>query len=976
VVKVNMENSSHCHEIESYTLNALELCFPVPQKVKIKPFLTDYTYNQVLLGHSLGKQVKKLEARFDKTLLFAVMGIWSGQLFRAKFDCVYGFNSADNFRKYIIAKTNAKSHQKLVCSLIKMDKLAQIDLEHDNMVKSYEDNDIVSMHKSVKAVMRFAGKSYVPKSTRVINDEGHVSQSYIEERNCFKKYFCKLMQGSPSKFSEVIDTERKCDKDRYKDISEKSWMAIPSPTDVQCMKLLANANKACGENRIVGAVDKVFPHTMLNISYPLIVKTYVRLQPSIQYKGGMIHEIFKGKGHHFMCASYRDVLLANDSGKQLSKSIRRKLIPRAKQLVFSSQYGGGFNGGETSFTHLYVRIILDTCRAMNISSAILFLDVVTAFAMMLRRTVFDLDEGDEAWFHKLSSSGFSKEDILAIKETVCAIAPWEIDSNGNLIVCSDEHLVSINVRLSKYWYTNTWMTVEGTDGVFTTNVGCLAGTPLADLLFTVSVARILYVYRKSINADKLTSTININGVDHILDDASFVDDCAIPVVDSAINIANKVCSIAEVAYKTFKCFNLDLNFSRGKSECVLSLCGKGKKKAMQSLFKAGNKVSFVGIKGEQICLLFVKSYKHVGTKIPFDSTYGEEVSTRCAIMRSGTAKFQKQILKNRSICVNKRLFMLQVYILTKGTFQSCTWHHLPLNTFKKFNGCILDMYRKASGHYHGNKLGYDVINDVDLLYKYEMMCPETIIRIARLGLFCRLLVKAPPPLLALVLESSALSGSWGEEVQRDLKWLELDPAFTSCKMFSFAQWQSAIIENPKAFKKRVNKYARTRIANVPNHESVTKNDGTKSGTDLSCVYCEYQCMTLQQLNLHMFKKHQVKNMWRHYVGDLTYCRICMKQFHTRERLLNHVRYKSKVCRVNMLLHGPICDEINSTEHDQQCTEANVLLQQQSRRRAHAVDPVVQLTGPSMILGVDEHQSGQRRLGNGHNYFGGATGSPN
>ena len=119
---------------------------------------------------------------------------------------------------------------------------------------------------------------------------------------------------------------------------------------------------------------------------------YVRLQPSIQYKGGMIHEIFKGKGHHFMCASYRDVLLANDSGKQLSKSIRRKLIPRAKQLVFSSQYGGGFNGGETSFTHLYVRIILDTCRAMNISSAILFLDVVTAFAMMLRRTVFDLDE--------------------------------------------------------------------------------------------------------------------------------------------------------------------------------------------------------------------------------------------------------------------------------------------------------------------------------------------------------------------------------------------------------------------------------------------------------------------------------------------------------------------------------------------------------------------------------------------------------
>ena len=126
----------------------------------------------------------------------------------------------------------------------------------------------------------------------------------------------------------------------------------------------------------------------------------------------------------------------------------------------------------------------------------------------------------------------------------------------------------------------------------------MAGTPLADLLFTVSIARILYVFRKSLVEDQLTSQLNINGNTHNMDDASFVDDGAIPVCASAHEIVSKVLSISGVAFRVFKCFNLDLNFSKGKSECIVSFHGKGPKYAIQSLARAGSIGKLDDIKGD------------------------------------------------------------------------------------------------------------------------------------------------------------------------------------------------------------------------------------------------------------------------------------------------------------------------------------------------------------------------------------------
>ncbi len=53
--------------------------------------------------------------------------------------------------------------------------------------------------------------------------------------------------------------------------------------------------KACGEGFLVSGVFKSFPYHRSKLVYPLVVKTAVRIQTPLQWKGGMIVTALKTK---------------------------------------------------------------------------------------------------------------------------------------------------------------------------------------------------------------------------------------------------------------------------------------------------------------------------------------------------------------------------------------------------------------------------------------------------------------------------------------------------------------------------------------------------------------------------------------------------------------------------------------------------------------------------------------------------------
>ena len=82
-------------------------------------------------------------------------------------------------------------------------------------------------------------------------------------------------------------------------------------------------------------------------------------------------------------------------------------MPIIRDIMGNSKFGSGFNGGETAIIHIYLRLITEYFLSNKRSIAILFLDVASAFATVLRKILFDTNQGDEAWLKSLKDVGFT-----------------------------------------------------------------------------------------------------------------------------------------------------------------------------------------------------------------------------------------------------------------------------------------------------------------------------------------------------------------------------------------------------------------------------------------------------------------------------------------------------------------------------------------------------------------------------------------
>ena len=96
--------------------------------------------------------------------------------------------------------------------------------------------------------------------------------------------------------------------------------------------------------------------------------------------------------------------------------------------------------------------------------------------------------------------------------------------------------------------------------------------------------------------------------------------------------------------------------------------------------------------------------------------------------------------------------------------------------------------------------------------------------------------------------------------------------------------------------------------------------------------------------------------------------MCLKEFWTRERVLNHIKYRSKVCRLNLHLRGPCLSEQEADALDFACASSNVDLYRQGRRRHHVSKPSIRLPGPLLAVVLPEDLLSEHHpLGVGRNY---------
>eukprot|EP00973_Karenia_brevis_P085147 11817536-Karenia_brevis.AAC.1 len=152
----------------------------------------------------------------------------------------------------------------------------------------------------------------------------------------------------------------------------------------------------------------------------------------------------------------------------LGRYVRGSLIQHVYNILLSTQYGSGFNGGEPAVAHLHAHALLHVGRVMRLSTFLIFIDIVSAFSSLVRYIVFDIDKNDERWLLQLKSAGFTDDEIRSIY-VVCTECAFSSECN------------SVAYALAARLYQSTWFSTEGLPQVVNTSLGSGAGLPMADL---------------------------------------------------------------------------------------------------------------------------------------------------------------------------------------------------------------------------------------------------------------------------------------------------------------------------------------------------------------------------------------------------------------------------------------------------------------------------------------------------------------
>ena len=288
---------------------------------------------------------------------------------------------------------------------------------------------------------------------------------------------------------------------------------------------------------------------------------------------------------------------------------------------------------------------------------------------------------------------------------------------------------------------------------------------------------------------------------------------------------------------------------------------------------------------------------------------------------------------------------------------------------------FLRIYRDATGSHYGKKRGSDehdsfdvasLFNDDDIIYQHGFMCPRTMLSMSRLLLFLRIIVKSPPALLNIVLaqDNRKICKGWVSSLKDDLHWLSSSDAYRPGAYWDLLGWVAHFKLCPSRHMKLIKSFCKPPFANICTQWATSKVLA-EYASPMTCYICGKVSMSFQAHSVHLASSHLIKSKMRKYVDGRT-CRICLKNFWTRERCLNHVRYRSKVCYANALMRGPVLSQEEADELDSIECPGNQVLYAAGRRRHKAVLPCIQMPGPLLPV-IPLRNSSHHPLGFGHNY---------
>ena len=562
-------------------------------------------------------------------------------------------------------------------------------------------------------------------------------------------------------------------------------------------------------------------------------------------------------------------------------------------------------------------------RARHHATAILFVDLEAAFYKVVRPLALSGTWDDEIIASMANSLKMPADTLHALHQHLQQPGATELagmDAHGQ--------------RALQALHMDTHFQVPQQADAVKTHLGTRPGDAYADVVFGYLMARLLKYFEAQLASQDILSHMHSqNGpvlFGRVPDTAPeaqtfigpvWMDDLAVCLWGEDCHALNRKVGLAtSLLLDSFREHAMSPNLSKGKTELVFSLRGKGMREWQQKLHGPTSSGYYVVIgEAESYQVPIVTSYVHLGSLIHHSGGTKQEARRRIAIANGCFNRHAKLIFQNQQLALPKRVELFSSLVLSKLTYGSETWVLTDWQTRDHVHAAIIRLYRRIL---HRSRDAH--LSDDDILCTLGLPTPTELLRRNRLRYLATLLQTGMNANWGLLNQDT----DWLNLLQDDFQWLWRN-LHNSCDLGDPTQhierWLEIAQYHPGYWKRlvkracihaqqqRLKEYRCCQFyANIqeilhdhdlalPLPPSPQPTQVPEDAICFGCMCCQTSFRSSGGEGAHMFRKHKQVHPVR-FLFDSTQCSACLREYFTHGKMKMHL-IRSEACRSYLLKHG-------------------------------------------------------------------------
>lgn len=678
---------------------------------------------------------------------------------------------------------------------------------------------------------------------------------------------------------------------------------LPSLVELESAFRRVSAGKAVGQDGIPPELCKVKATELAKLTYTMLMKVFIHGQEAAEHKGGRLAIAWKNRGDTRDCDTHRSLLVSSHIGKTLHRALRQKHHSLYTAYMQGQQLGGRPKIPVGIPLHLS-RAFLRWQRRLKRPTACVFLDLTEAFYRLVRPLALGGDLSDEDIAAIAAKLGFDADTLHQFHAQLQE--PSAVQQAGASPVVQ---------RFLQALHSDTWFTLGTQTDVVRTAIGSRPGDSYADVVFGLLWAKLLRQYEQLLTDHGVLEQIPVYELPHLFDHSAlpthsmpflgptWMDDLNVCLAaDTNQGIENKAAVAAGLLLEQCHQYHMEPNLRKGKTEIMFAFRGAGTREFRRRYYSSGQGLTVVHEQGtSQISV--VSRYLHLGGILHHRDVDRVEVTRRLAIAHQAFTMHRKILYHNCKLTWEKRRELFNTLILSKLVYGLESWAMQSQAVRNQFHSGVMNLYRRLMKIPHDSH-----ITDLTLLAQVGLPKPDDLLRSGRLRYFGTLHHCGSAANWGLLAEDH----EWISLLHDDFRWLWeqlCNATDLPDPVQHYPAWKDLITFHASYWKKLVKRGIAHAIAQRQNyaialdlHQNVGKIlydhqwvtslpcDAKKAtpSAHFGCMLCRKRQLTHAGESVHLFKCHGRLTPAR-FLFDETHCPACLREFHTRAKVLAHLR---------------------------------------------------------------------------------------